>query len=193
MPSGCWRTRASTSPSPCAAPRPGSNHLGIQVENEGELAEVYARLNKAGAPVLEEGKTTCCYAQVREILDRRSGRHLVGDVPDHGRIHRLRQLAAAGRAGGGGRVLRRRRAHDHAQRAVPLHGELGALDHGRIHPAQGRRQAAFTPSRPAACPRARSTRSRSRCWKATAIPSTGSPPRAGRCSPGRTRREWISS
>lgn len=43
--------------------RTGLNHLGIQVENENELAEVYGRLNKAGAPVLEEGKTTCCYAK----------------------------------------------------------------------------------------------------------------------------------
>ena len=43
--------------------RTGLNHLGIQVENESELAEVYARLKEAGAPVLEEGKTTCCYAQ----------------------------------------------------------------------------------------------------------------------------------
>ena len=43
--------------------RAGLNHLGIQVESESELAEVYARLNKAGAPVLEEGKTTCCYAE----------------------------------------------------------------------------------------------------------------------------------
>jgi hypothetical protein len=43
--------------------RRGLNHLGIQVENEGELAEVYGRLEKAGAPVLEEGKTTCCYAK----------------------------------------------------------------------------------------------------------------------------------
>ena len=42
--------------------RTGLNHLGIQVETEGELAEVYGRLSKAGAPVLEEGKTTCCYA-----------------------------------------------------------------------------------------------------------------------------------
>ena len=42
---------------------PGLNHLGIQVETEGELAEVYGRLNEAGAPVLEEGKTTCCYAK----------------------------------------------------------------------------------------------------------------------------------
>ena len=43
--------------------RAGLNHLGIQVENESELAEVYGRLEKAGAPVLEEGKTTCCYAK----------------------------------------------------------------------------------------------------------------------------------
>src|SRR5262249_51868308 len=41
--------------------RTGLNHLGIQVESESELDEVYGRLNKAGAPVLEEGKTTCCY------------------------------------------------------------------------------------------------------------------------------------
>jgi catechol 2,3-dioxygenase-like lactoylglutathione lyase family enzyme len=43
--------------------KPGLNHLGIQVENEGELAEVYGRLRKADGPVLEEGKTTCCYAR----------------------------------------------------------------------------------------------------------------------------------
>jgi catechol 2,3-dioxygenase-like lactoylglutathione lyase family enzyme len=43
--------------------RPGLNHLGIQVENESELAEVYGRLKQADAPVLEEGKTTCCYAK----------------------------------------------------------------------------------------------------------------------------------
>jgi catechol 2,3-dioxygenase-like lactoylglutathione lyase family enzyme len=42
--------------------RPGLNHLGIQVENESELAEVYGRLRAADAPVLDEGKTTCCYA-----------------------------------------------------------------------------------------------------------------------------------
>jgi catechol-2,3-dioxygenase len=41
----------------------GLNHLGIQVESESELAEVYARLNRADAPVVEEGKTTCCYAK----------------------------------------------------------------------------------------------------------------------------------
>ena len=42
--------------------RKGIDHLGIQVENEAELGEVYSRLQSAGAPVLEEGETTCCYA-----------------------------------------------------------------------------------------------------------------------------------
>jgi catechol 2,3-dioxygenase-like lactoylglutathione lyase family enzyme len=41
----------------------GVEHLGIQVEDAGELAEVYARLDKADAPVVEEGATTCCYAK----------------------------------------------------------------------------------------------------------------------------------
>jgi catechol 2,3-dioxygenase-like lactoylglutathione lyase family enzyme len=41
----------------------GIEHLGIQVENQGELSEVYGRLGAAGRPVLEEGATTCCYAQ----------------------------------------------------------------------------------------------------------------------------------
>lgn len=41
----------------------GIRHLGIQVENEAELSEVYGRLQQADAPVLEEGATTCCYAQ----------------------------------------------------------------------------------------------------------------------------------
>ena len=40
----------------------GVGHLGIQVENAGELEDVYDRLKRADAPVLEEGATTCCYA-----------------------------------------------------------------------------------------------------------------------------------
>jgi catechol 2,3-dioxygenase-like lactoylglutathione lyase family enzyme len=42
---------------------PGVQHLGMQVESGGELEEVYARLKRAERPVLEEGATTCCYAQ----------------------------------------------------------------------------------------------------------------------------------
>lgn len=41
----------------------GIEHLGIQVEDGAELKEIYARLKRADRPVLEEGKTTCCYAQ----------------------------------------------------------------------------------------------------------------------------------
>ncbi len=41
----------------------GVEHLGIQVENADELADVYSRLEAAGGPVLEEGATTCCYAK----------------------------------------------------------------------------------------------------------------------------------
>lgn len=42
---------------------PGLDHLGIQVEDKAELAEVYARLNKAGGNVIEQGETACCYAK----------------------------------------------------------------------------------------------------------------------------------
>lgn len=41
----------------------GLDHLGIQVETPDELHEVYGRLQQADRPVLEEGATTCCYAQ----------------------------------------------------------------------------------------------------------------------------------
>ena len=41
----------------------GVRHLGIQVENDAELREVYARLEKVKGPTFEEGKTTCCYAK----------------------------------------------------------------------------------------------------------------------------------
>ena len=43
--------------------RKGLDHLGIQVEDETELDEVYSRLKSADAPVIEEGATTCCYAE----------------------------------------------------------------------------------------------------------------------------------
>ena len=42
--------------------KPGVQHLGIQVEDRTELAEVYERLRSAEGPVFEEGETICCYA-----------------------------------------------------------------------------------------------------------------------------------
>ena len=41
----------------------GVEHLGIQAESPDELGDVYGRLKAAERPVLEEGRTTCCYAK----------------------------------------------------------------------------------------------------------------------------------
>ena len=41
----------------------GIEHVGLQVEDKAELEEVYGRLKAADRQVLEEGATTCCYAQ----------------------------------------------------------------------------------------------------------------------------------
>jgi catechol 2,3-dioxygenase-like lactoylglutathione lyase family enzyme len=41
----------------------GISHLGIQAEDETELAEVYERLSRAERPLVEAKNATCCYAQ----------------------------------------------------------------------------------------------------------------------------------
>lgn len=41
---------------------PGIDHLGFQVDEEAELSEIGARLEKAGHAVAPEKNTTCCYA-----------------------------------------------------------------------------------------------------------------------------------
>lgn len=41
----------------------GIEHIGLQVEDSAELAEVYGRLASAKGPVIAEGATTCCYAK----------------------------------------------------------------------------------------------------------------------------------
>jgi catechol 2,3-dioxygenase-like lactoylglutathione lyase family enzyme len=44
----------------------GLDHLGIQVEDEKELHDVYARLDRAGGTVIDQGETACCYATSRK-------------------------------------------------------------------------------------------------------------------------------
>jgi hypothetical protein len=51
--------------------KPGIDHLGIQADNEAELAELKVRASSADMAVLDEGATTCCYA--------RSDKHWVTD------------------------------------------------------------------------------------------------------------------
>ena len=41
----------------------GIEHIGLQVEDSAELAQVYGRLASAQGPIIEEGATTCCYAK----------------------------------------------------------------------------------------------------------------------------------
>lgn len=42
---------------------PGLNHLGIQVDNDGELGELKVQLEAADLMLLSETGTTCCYAK----------------------------------------------------------------------------------------------------------------------------------
>ena len=41
----------------------GLNHLGIQVDDDSELAEIRARLRQAELGTFDEGEATCCYAR----------------------------------------------------------------------------------------------------------------------------------
>jgi Glyoxalase/Bleomycin resistance protein/Dioxygenase superfamily len=69
---------------------PGLDHLGIQVENAGELRDVYGRLRRAGGVVSEQGSTTCCYAQSEKSwVDDPAGIaweafHTTGEATDYG-------------------------------------------------------------------------------------------------------------
>jgi catechol 2,3-dioxygenase-like lactoylglutathione lyase family enzyme len=41
----------------------GIDHVGVQVDSAGELAELAARLKTAGATTFDQEATTCCYAK----------------------------------------------------------------------------------------------------------------------------------
>ncbi len=69
---------------------PGLDHLGIQVEDQTELHEVYARLKEAGGTVIEQGETACCYAKLEKSwIDDPAGIswetfHTIGDNISYG-------------------------------------------------------------------------------------------------------------
>ena len=44
----------------------GVGHLGVEVQEDDELARVGARLDAIEAPLLVEGEVKCCYAQSRK-------------------------------------------------------------------------------------------------------------------------------
>ena len=70
--------------------QPGLDHLGIQVESQDELHEVYARLHQAGGALVEQGQTSCCYAKSEKSwIDDPAGIswetfHTTGDSTEYG-------------------------------------------------------------------------------------------------------------
>lgn len=84
----------------------GIEHLGIQVEDQCELTEVYGRLKAANGPVIEEGATTCCYARSEKswitdpdgVMWEAFITH--GDATVYGDSPPLEQLASANAADG---------------------------------------------------------------------------------------------
>ena len=44
----------------------GVDHLGIQVDEDTELAEITERLKNADLGVYDEGETTCCYSESKK-------------------------------------------------------------------------------------------------------------------------------
>ncbi len=82
----------------------GIEHLGIQVENEAELAEVYGRLAEADRPVLDEGATSCCYANSTKswITDPQGviweTFHTTGEATTYGAETPISELRSAGAA-----------------------------------------------------------------------------------------------
>ena len=64
--------------------------VDLLLENKTELHEVYARLNKAGGTVIEQGETACCYAKSEKSwIDDPAGIswetfHTTGENTDYG-------------------------------------------------------------------------------------------------------------
>jgi len=67
--------------------KPGLDHLGFQVDEASELAELKARAESAEMALLDEGATTCCYARSAKhwITDPQGIAwehfHTLGDIP----------------------------------------------------------------------------------------------------------------
>lgn len=69
---------------------PGLDHLGIQVESDGDLATITGRLHAADAVTLQQEGTTCCYAKSNKtwVEDPQGVRwesfHTLGDATTYG-------------------------------------------------------------------------------------------------------------
>ena len=65
----------------------GVDHLGIQTDDDEELAELKARARAADLSLMDEGQTTCCYARSEKhwVTDPQGIAwehfHTLGDIP----------------------------------------------------------------------------------------------------------------
>ena len=83
---------------------PGVNHLGIQVESDGELLEMRNRASMADRPVLDQPDAACCYAASNKhwIQDPQGIAwetfHTLSEIPVFGRDTRIAAGATPVRA-----------------------------------------------------------------------------------------------
>src|SRR6202011_3003996 len=85
----------------------GISHLGIQAEDEAELAEVYDRLARRRAPDRRSQGDDLLLRPIRQAMDRRPARGAVGNLPHLWRKHGLwRRLAGQAERGQRGSLLR---------------------------------------------------------------------------------------
>ncbi|MEN8260847.1 MAG: ArsI/CadI family heavy metal resistance metalloenzyme [Pseudomonadota bacterium] len=74
----------------------GLDHLGLQAENDKEIAELKQRLDQAGSPVAEQIGTGCCYAISDKYWTRDpqgipwESFHSLGEIPVFGEDPDLR-------------------------------------------------------------------------------------------------------
>jgi len=80
--------------------KPGLDHLGVQVESEGELAEMHERLQAVDLPVDEQMGTACCYANSNKYwtVDPQGiaweAYHTLNDIPVFGESRNAQTGAA---------------------------------------------------------------------------------------------------
>lgn len=79
----------------------GLDHLGIQVEDEAELAEMQSRLTRAELPIASQEGTACCYAKSDKhwTLDPQGiaweSFHSLSSVPVFGQDHATQNAEAS--------------------------------------------------------------------------------------------------
>ena len=79
----------------------GLDHLGFQVDDADELAELRARAQSADMALLDEGATTCCYARSEKhwVTDPEGVAwehfHTLGDIPLFNEAAAPKDVAAA--------------------------------------------------------------------------------------------------